>query len=160
MVRRNIDWDAIQWTNVQTFLPEWTTLKKLAEEDRGDVPKFKQPHTRLVDEIGARVSRTTASAQADNELFSRFSWKALWVQVLRPKLRTSSTREMALDYTDHTRVGWLLASITSKDTQKCIRKNHIKDDEAGIYKDDWEKAATYLSKTNYEGKDKKGKRKT
>lgn len=54
----------------------------------------------------------------------------------------------------------MLASITSTDTQICIRKNHIKDDEAGIYKDDWEKAAIYLSKTDYEGKDKKGKRKT
>ena len=72
----------------------------------------------------------------------------------------SSARTNLQDYTDHTRVGWLLASITSKDTQICIRKNHIKDDEAGIYKDDWEKAAIYLSKTDYEGKDKKGKRKT
>lgn len=279
MVRRNIDWETIQWTNVQTFLPEWTTLKKLAEEDRGDVPKFKQvtgmprhvltiidylrstygsqfcslyylvcpdsmrdesspedapplvsgrhfaePHTRLVDEIGARVSRTTASAQADNELFFKILvesfvgsgvasqaedfehtrdglgfWERLnetqctddhhekageenitWMRTAKwpgpeagPLVRhidktrrqwanyqLSQARTNLQDYTDHTRVGWLLASITSTDTQICIRKNHIKDDEAGIYKDDWEKAAIYLSKTDYEGKDKKGKRKT
>lgn len=279
MVRRNIDWEAIQWTNVQTFLPEWTTLKKLAEEDRGDVPKFKQvtgmprhvltiidylrstygsqfcslyylvcpdsmrdesspedapplvsgrhfaePHTRLVDEIGARVSRTTASAQADNELFFKILvesfvgsgvasqaedfehtrdglgfWERLnetqctddhhekageenitWMRTAKwpgpeagplvkhidktrrqwANYQLSQARTNLQDYTDHTRVGWLLASITSTDTQICIRKNHIKDDEAGIYKDDWEKAAIYLSKTDYEGKDKKGKRKT
>eukprot|EP00984_Skeletonema_dohrnii_P032858 scaffold27742_cov130-Skeletonema_dohrnii-CCMP3373.AAC.1 len=61
------------------------------------------------------------------------------------------------EYSDRTRVGWLLAGITSKDTQLCIRMNNIKDDDT--YMDDWEKTAIYLAKTDYEGKNSKGKRK-
>lgn len=61
------------------------------------------------------------------------------------------------DYSDRTRVGWLLAGITSKDTQMCIRINNIKDDDA--YMENWEKTAIYLAKTDYEGKNSKGKRK-
>eukprot|EP00984_Skeletonema_dohrnii_P024512 scaffold13644_cov116-Skeletonema_dohrnii-CCMP3373.AAC.1 len=61
------------------------------------------------------------------------------------------------EYSDRTRVGWLLAGITSKDTQLCIRINNIEDDDT--YMDDWEKTAIYLAKTDYEGKNSKGKRK-
>eukprot|EP00984_Skeletonema_dohrnii_P001213 scaffold382_cov162-Skeletonema_dohrnii-CCMP3373.AAC.1 len=61
------------------------------------------------------------------------------------------------EYSDRTRVGWLLAGITSKDTQLCIRMNNVKDDDE--YMDDWEKTAIYLAKTDYEGKNSKGKRK-
>eukprot|EP00984_Skeletonema_dohrnii_P020375 scaffold9899_cov178-Skeletonema_dohrnii-CCMP3373.AAC.1 len=38
-----------------------------------------------------------------------------------------------------------------------IRMNNVKDDDT--YMDDWEKTAIYLAKTDYEGKNSKGKRK-
>ena len=59
-------------------------------------------------------------------------------------------------YTDRTRVGWLLRSITSTDTNIAIRKNAILDDDS--YLDDFERTAIYLAKTEYEGRDKKGTR--
>ncbi len=58
------------------------------------------------------------------------------------------------EYSDRTRVGWLLKSITSKDTAIQIRLNAIRDDPA--YLDNFEKAAIYLAKSEYEGRDKKG----
>ena len=192
-----------------------------------DAPKlvegrlFAEPHTRIADEIRARASRTTATAQADNEhlyriLVSSFTGSSnlaalaeefettrdgvgFWVKLQETqctddvhrrageeyiKWLTTSTwggpqsgqlnkhvekhrRQYTLyvqagehcvlqEYTDRTRVGWLLKSITSTDTNIAIRKNAILDDDS--YMDNFEKAAIYLAKTEYEGRDKKGAR--
>jgi len=184
---------------------------------------FAEPNTRIADEIRARSSRTTATAQADNEtlfkiLVSSFAgannvaslseefettrdgvgfWKKLqntqctddmhrragednlkWLTTttwsgpqdgVLTKHVEKHRRQYAnyvqagehcvlQQYTDRTRIGWLLKSITSKDTNICIRKNAIADDDS--YLDDWEKTAIYLAKTEYEGRDKKGNKKT
>lgn len=192
-----------------------------------DAPRFVEgrhfapPHTRLSDEIRARVSKTTPNAQADNELLYKILvesfigtgvasqcedfeqtrdglgfWDRLQetqctdvhhekaghdcINYLRSakwegpesgdltKYLDKHRRQFAnytqsqehcplQDYSARTRVGWLLAGITSKDTQLCIRINNIKDDDT--YMEDWEKTAIYLAKTDYEGKNAKGKRK-
>lgn len=182
---------------------------------------FAEPHTRIADEVRARASRTTATAQADNEhlfrvLVSSFSGSSnlaalaeefentrdgvgFWVKLQETQCTDDVHRRAGEEYikwlttciwggpqngqlnkhvekhrrqyalyvqagehcvlqmyTDRTRVGWLLKSITSTDTNIAIRKNAILDDDS--YMDDFEKAAIYLAKTEYEGRDKKGTR--
>ena len=57
-------------------------------------------------------------------------------------------------YTDTTRVKWMIKSLSKcTDTNLRIRINNIRDDDE--YLNDFEKAAQYISKTDYEGKGKK-----
>lgn len=66
----------------------------------------------------------------------------------------SAGRAGMQSYTDRTRVGWLLDSVKNcTDTNVKIRVNHIR--EHDDYMNDFDKAAVYLAKTDYEGKGKK-----
>lgn len=57
-------------------------------------------------------------------------------------------------YEDITRVKWMIKSLSKcTDTNLRIRINKIRDDDS--YLNDFEKAAQYISKTDYEGKGKK-----
>lgn len=60
------------------------------------------------------------------------------------------------EYTERSMVDYLILSLKSTDPMLLIRLNSIKDDEN--YRSDFEQAAIYLAKTNYEGKTMSRKR--
>ncbi len=183
---------------------------------------YSEAHPRIVEELLARASRTTADAEADAELLYNYLGASLtgtaaesllddfsksrdgvglWQRIKETQLTPgafeascekhlkwlmtntwsgpqdgpldayinkhrrqyeqyllSAKASGAQQYEGVTRVGWMLNGIKSLDPNIIVRKQTIRDDDAGK-RVDFESAAVYLSKCEYEGKNDSRKRK-